>query len=376
MNRDLIFELATEKDDPALRRLLAANAMPGRITVTFEREPNYFLGCGTMGSFWQVLVGRHRPSDTVVAVLCRATQPRFVNGQVREIGYLGQLRVDDAFRGRWVLQQGIAALRQLHADGRAGHYLIAISDENRVALGVLVEHPRPSFPRMRELAHLHTLGIILRRPKAALPTPYRIERGSPDTLPEIVSFMREHGAARQFFPAYTKSDFVGDRQATTRGFDLADLFVARRETQIVGTLGLWDQSKYKQSVVKSYSGYLRWIRPFYNLGARLLGTQPLPGPGEHIRSVYASFICITGEDEAAQMAVFHTLLRQAYNLAAERRYAHLMLGLAENDPLRSVAREYAHITYHSRLFLAYWEDRDRLCEQLDDRVPYIEIAAL
>ena len=37
-------ELATSADDADLRRMLRENPMPGAISVSFEREPNYFIG--------------------------------------------------------------------------------------------------------------------------------------------------------------------------------------------------------------------------------------------------------------------------------------------------------------------------------------------
>ncbi len=75
--------------------------------------------------------------------------------------------------------------------------------------------------------------------------------------------------------------------------------------------------------------------------------------------------------------VFAALLRAVYNLAAERRYAYLMLGLTTADPLLAVARKYLHIDYHSQLYLGSWEtENDGLGQALDARVPYIEIATL
>lgn len=365
------FELATEQDDPDLRRLLAANAMPGRITVTFEREPNYFMGCATMGHFWQVLVGRHQPSGDLAAVLCRATQPRFVNGQIKEIGYLGQLRVDRKYRGRWVLLHGLDALAARHADGRVSAYLSAISDENTTARGVLVDHPHPRFPIHREVTRIYTLGIILRRrrPVHTRRTPVEVERGAPGQLGDVVAFFRQHGSKRQFFPAYQATDFTSD---TTRGFRLQDLLIARQAGQILGVLGLWDQSAYKQSVVQAYAKPLRRLRPFYNLAARAVGIQPLPGSGEHIRSAYASFCCVADDDPE----VFHALLQQVTRLAAERGLAYLMIGLADRDPLLPIAQKHPHIAYHSRLYVASWQDGHDFYEHLDGRVPYIEIAAL
>ena len=98
---NLQIDLAGPNDDAAIRRLLATNAMPGRITVTYEREPNYFAGCQTIGSGCQVLVAR--AEDQIAGVACRATRPMFVNGRVMKIGYLGQLRVAERFRGRWLV---------------------------------------------------------------------------------------------------------------------------------------------------------------------------------------------------------------------------------------------------------------------------------
>lgn len=363
-------ELATSDDDPAIRRLLATNPVPGSVTVTYEREPNYFLGCGTMGHFCQVGVARHRPSGQVVGVACRATRSLFVNGQVEEVGYLGQLRVDERFRGRWLASSAMRFLRQLHADGRVTGYLATITEGNLVASGILVHRPRRHFPTFREVDRLCTLAIILRGPKAVPRSPFDICRGSEEDLGAIVAYFRQHGAAKQFFPAYEEDDFRGN--PITLGFPAEDFFLARRNGDVVGVIGLWDQSGYKQTVVQTYSGVLRWAKPSYNIGARLAGAQPLPSPGERIHFAYASFICAAENDSG----IFRVLLRYVYNLTAERGYAYLMVGLAARDPLLTVAREYAHITYHSRLYTVCWKEGGQFHERLDDRIPYVEIAAL
>jgi hypothetical protein len=368
---DFEFELARPEDDPALRRLLANTPMPGRLTVAFEREPDYFLGCGTMGRSWQIVVARLKSTGEIVGVLCRGVRPHFINGRPVNIGYIGQIRIAEKYRGLWLLQRGLRFFRQLHADGQAPGYWGVISDENAVARGVLVERSRKNFPVARQLARLHTLGIILRRPLQGLPFAGTIEPGSVETLPEIVAFLRQEGARRQLYPAYDEQDFTGS--PATLGFDLRDFRVARQDGVIRGVIGLWDQAGYKQSVVRGFDRSLQLVRPFYNLGARLAGAAPLPGIGEHIHSAYASFICVANDDRP----VFAALLRAVCNLAAERRYAYLMLGLAELDPLLPEGLRYAHISYFSRLYVGYWpEEAGEFFERLDGRTPYIEIAML
>jgi hypothetical protein len=365
------YELAQPADDPELRKLLAETPMPGRITVAFEREPNYFSGCSTMGQFWQIIVARHMVSGEMAGVFCRAVRSHYINGEPQGLGYVGQIRIAEKYRGMWILQAGISYFRELHADGRSLAYWGVISAENRISRGILVERPHRKFPTAREVAGIYTLGIILRNPMRPLSFDGELERGSSETLPEIITFLGKYGAHRQFFPVYSVADFAEGE--TIRDFDIRDFIIARRDGAIIGVLGLWDQSRYKQSIVHEYDRSMQLVKPIYNLGAGLLRAQPLPNLGEKIHFAYSSFICVANDDAD----VFAALLRAIYNLAAERRYAYLMLGLTIVDPLLAVARKYPHISYHSQLYLGSWERKnDGLGKKLDGRLPYIEIATL
>lgn len=364
------FELATAADDPGIRRLLVNNPVPGRITVTYEREPDYFLGCGTMGHFSQVLIARHVPTGEIIGLACRATRPLFINGTAEEVGYVGQLRVDRRFRGRWLLALGMKFARELHSDGRVAGYITTIIEGNEVAKGVLVDYPRRYHPAYREVSQIHTLVLMLRRPKRSASSRYEAGCGSSEDLREIVSFLATHGRGKQFFPAYTLEDF--EDGVTTPGFAPEDFVVARRDGEIVGVLGLWDQSSYKQTVVRAYSGGLRIARPWFNVAARLSRRQPLPRPGQPIHYVHVSFICV----ENNSPEIFRELLEQAYGEAFSRGYHYLALGLDSCDPLLREAKAYRHITYCSRLYTVCWDDEGEFHERLDGRIPYVELAAL
>ena len=370
---EFTIELAAPADEPAIRRLLASNPVPGRITVTYQREPDYFLGCGTMGNFWQVIVGRHRPTGQLAGVMCRATRPLFINGQVEEVGYLSQLRIDEQFRGRWLVSQGFPYLRRLYEDGRVTGSIATIIEGSEEAAGILVKKPRRHFAQFWEMDRLWVMALVLRKPRFGTKRRagfYRIERGTEATLSEVVAFLREQGAAKQFYPAYTEADFQDS--PLTRDFQIEDFVLARLGDKLVGVVGLWDQSSYKQTIVQSYHGSLGRFRPVYNLGLRLLGARPLPAPGERIRYLFASFICVASNDPA----IFRALLQHACDLATRRGYAYLMIGLMESDPLLAVARRYMHIPYHSRLYTVCWEDQATWPDKLDGRPRYLELAAL
>ncbi|PDW03291.1 hypothetical protein [Candidatus Viridilinea mediisalina] len=364
------FEHATPADDAALRRLLVANPLPGRVALSYEREPSYFAGCSTMGHFWQVMVARAHPGAEVVGLANRAVRHAYLAGRVAPLGYLGQLRVDGPFRGLGLLERAYHMLRKVHNDGRAGCYLTTIVEGNTAAQRVLVTHPPATAPRLYPHSRLVSLALVARRyPPLRLPRVELVWDGR-ERLAQIADFLAHYGPRRQFFPAYSATDLAGS--PLTRGFDPRDFCLALHHGAIIGLLGLWDQSAYKQTVVRGYHGWMRPTRPLYNLAARLLGLQPLPAPGAQLRHCYASFLCIADD----QPQVFAALLQAALQRAALRGANYLMLGLTHRDPLLPYAQRYLHIPYYSRVYLAAWQTKEIPDDAYDQRIPAIEIASL
>ena len=91
--------VASAADDAGVRRLLRSQVMPGRVRLSFCREPDFSIGCAVTGDDYRVLVARAQPDDEVVGVACRSVRRVFLNGREQRLGYLGQLRVDDRYRG-------------------------------------------------------------------------------------------------------------------------------------------------------------------------------------------------------------------------------------------------------------------------------------
>jgi hypothetical protein len=362
-------DLATAGDDAAIRGLYRSQPMPGRISVAFEREPNFSLGCRVTGEDCQIVVARTEKDGEVAGVACRSGRRLYFNGREQRLGYLGQLRIDERFRGRWLVSRGFGLLKQLHDRDPLPAYLVSIVGGNQEATGVLVRNRRKIFPAFYPVADFCTLAVSVRGYKPALVRDASIAGADARQLGEVAAFLRSCGSRRQFFPVWTEERI---RSLAALGLRIEDLRVARRNGEIAGVAGLWDQSSYKQTVVHGYSGWLKAAAQIYNLSAPWLGRAALPRPGEKLRSAYAAFICVANDDSA----VFAALLRELYNLARFRGFDYLLIGLDRRDPLLPVAREYSHVAYPSRLYLAEWPDGGHVHEQLDRRPAYVDIATL
>lgn len=369
----LEYRIATESDDPELRRLLRENPFPGRIQVTMEREPNFFLAAPIEGDFHQTAIVRDTASGQIIAMLSRAVREVYVNGDVERFGYIGQMRVAPGYRSlpRAISRTG-QLMESLDRDGRARLYLISIIDDNLPAKRFLTAG-LPHLPVLREFARYHTLALYTRRPRRALPLPgnLRLEQGSAARLPQILDCLERHGRRYQLAPHWTNATLCQPEH--TPGLSPSDFWLAVDGEKVVGCVALWDQSSVKQTVIHNYTGWMGTLRPLINALSGITGLPHLPAPRQPFRFGFASHFA-ADED---QPQIYSALLRQIYNQAVARKDSYLMLGLAERHPFFPIARrEYPHIDYPSQLYLGGWGDIDPLIAQLDDCPVGVETALL
>jgi hypothetical protein len=198
-----------------------------------------------------------------------------------------------------------------------------------------------------------------------------VRQASRDDLPGVLDFLNANGPRRQFFPKYSPADFFQPRGAL-RDLRAEDLLLAFRGGRLAGTLGVWDQRGFRQSVVERYSARWRWLRPFYNGWASLSGRPLLPACGRPFEHVVAA-IPVVADDDAD---TFQALLCAARSRAAEVKAGHLLIGFSQDDPLFPAVRSSAVAAYATRLYYVCWQEGDALRQALDGRVPYLELGAL
>ncbi|HTH26032.1 MAG TPA: hypothetical protein VL919_13025, partial [Vicinamibacterales bacterium] len=304
-------EIAAAADDEAIRGLLKRQPIPGRVTLAFEREPSFAIGCAVTGENPVVLVARSDDRQ-VVGVACRSVRHVYVNGRPERIGYLGQLRIDERFRGRWLVSRGFAQLAEIDRSDPLPAYLVSIAEGSDEAREVLVRKRRASFPEFHDVAEYHTLALSLHRARTSRADRDDMVPGSIEQIPEIVEFLRAEGARRQLFPVWSVAML---RDLERVGLGIGDFRIARRGARIAGVMGLWDQSAYKQSVIRDYAGWLKV--------ASWLGGSIVPRVGDHVRSAYAALVGIANDDAT----VFRQLLGEVSAAAAARGFQYLIVGL-------------------------------------------------
>jgi hypothetical protein len=355
------FSLATEADDAGIRRLLRENPMAGRISLSLEREPDYFTEARYCGTEHQTILARDQ--GRVVCVGTCSFRQRFVNGTPRRVGYLGGLRLDARLGGRSdILRRGYRYFRALQRVNPADFYFTSIAADNHRARQFL-ERNLPGMPRYEHFGDFVTM--LLPVPRSGRVEAF--ETSAPDAR-ESLAVLHEHNSRYQFAPHWTAEEL---RALRPLGLRAGDFRAVRDRGKPVACAALWDQRSFKQAVIRGYTARLAWARPWINFAARVLRRPGLPAAGAVLAHAAVSHLAVPA-DRPEKLA---DLIRSLFPLARSERIEWLTLGFAAADPRRAALRtRFAAREYRSCLYRVRWPELPG--EALDGRLPFPEVALL
>ena len=367
----LVYDYAKPEEEGALRRLLREIPLSGFLTVSYEREPNFFLATTIEGDAHDTLVARLEPSQRLVGLASRSVHRAFVNGKIARLGYLSQVRIVREYRGgKGLLRVGFAKLHEKHLSDPLSLYITTIIASNKIARRALAGR-RSGVPPYTEQGVISVLLIPLWPREVSAPQRVGIRQATRDDLPAIATCLQKQYATYQFAPVWTAEDLAHPERV--RGLRPEDFWVAVAADQVVGCIAIWDQRSFKQNVIRGYGGGLGHLVPTVNWFGRKLGLPPLPRTGEVFPSAYLSHFSANADDPELALA----LVARGLEEMRKRGTAYATLGLAERNPLcQKIKKAYRHIEYRSVLFTVHWEDGQEAVNQLEDRIAHVEVATL
>ncbi len=338
------FAVATRADDAAIRRLLRENPMRGAVSVGIEREPDYFRGADLAGGEDQTIVAR---DGARLVCMGRCTRREcWVDGAARRVGYLAELRLDAAARGRFgILRDGYGFFHALQRDDPADLYFTSIAADNDRARRLL-ENGARGLPAYAFLAELDTLLVAVpRRPRAGR---LSVEAATPERVPDLLRVLNGHGRRHQLAAVWTAERL---RALAQHGLPLERFLLALNGGQVVACGALWDQRGFRQTVIRGYSRALAVARPFVNLASRILGTPRLPHCGSVLAHAFLSPLAFA---EGAE-AMLPDFIAEFFPLATRVGVEFLTLALPTNEPrLPALRRRFSTRTWRSRLYRVAW----------------------
>ena len=356
------FEVAGPDHDAAIRRLLRESAMHGAIAITREREPSYFAGANIAGAEDETIVALER--NEVIGIASCSIRRRYVNGELRRVGYVGELRLARSAQGRFdVLRRGFQFYAARHAHDPAEMYFTSIAADNERSRRFL-ERGLPGMPRYEFRTEFVTLLIRARRGPARITPSGHQEPGA------IAEFLNKNARRYQLAAHWSLEQLTSLEQWSVSG---RDFHAVTEGNRMVACAALWDQRPFRQTVIRGYSRTMRAMRPLVNLFSNAFGTPSLPPCGSTLPQAFLSPLASSGDNSES----CGELIQGALARAAERGLEILTVGFAETDPrLAQVRPRFRCREYRTRLYRVRWPQFEDGVGSLDGRLICPEVSLL
>ena len=268
------FDISDETRDKEIRDLLEEDSIKGSIGLSLRTSPSFHKANEIKGRENKTLCVTDEEDGSVAGIGTVSVRPMYVNGRIRKLGYLSNLKISEKNRRSTLLAKGYRYIREIIEKEYDIDFCIStIIESNEKAKEILLSR-RCGLPAYIDFGPYICKAVSLLKKRPAASDDVNIIRGKPEWLEKIIEFLNEKGRNKQFYPLSTMDDFLFFLKKKNLGVE--DFYIAMKQDRIVGLLAKWDQMCFKQVVVTDYRGNMKWIRPLYNFYSRLKGFAPLP----------------------------------------------------------------------------------------------------
>lgn len=362
LRQPVVIREAVEGDNETLLALTRSTPMAGSISLRIDRDPDFFalLRLRGEGKVYVAVRGRE-----VIGCISAALRTAYVSGVPETVAYVGDMKVHPRFSGTRIALRLIQTLEAHLRSVGIDLCFSVVADGNQRVMPLF--EGRLGIPRWASLGRF-LVDELIPSPFLGRSRQHCIESAEAADLPAITMLLDRFQRSRQFAPQLSKDDLARTLSGQ-REEPFSKMLVARNRGSIVATLSLHDTREVKRNVVIDASASLRCALALLRIAAAPLSGFRVPRIGEPLRVLYARFVaCEEGHGQALQ-----ALVAMARAEAFRRRFTFLVIGLHEQDPLRSLVQGIPRFTFSS-LALATSLTRPERLESLATGIPFEDFA--
>ena len=355
---------AQRGDDQKLVKLIAESMPANGVLLSFERFPSYFKAtCTQYEQPWVMVMAADDQPDKILAMFNLGSRNCFINGMVKPLRYVGDLRIGKTTRGKGLMSLFMLYVKHTFPDQEI--YQTVILNDNVVARKVLHEN-RPGVPAHYVADQVETHTLTGFKVKKELNRNLHVSHMTRGDISAVNRFIRHMADYYNFLPAYDFKGLIAQDPYWT-GLSVNDFYMVKRGGQIVGLFGLWNQKPFKQTRIADYGKFIAFVRPVYNYWAKLSHQLRLPQKGDTLNYMMLhSLLCNPYDTD-----LFENILRIAYQKACDRKCYALCFTLAENDPRRDCSK--VIVSQKVQAIHAFHCFKDNPLKQFDTkRISYLE----
>jgi hypothetical protein len=333
-------KLANDDDNDKVIGLAEKCPQEGMITYFINRTPRFNTLQRLLDKdAWHLVA---RKDDSIIGLVGVVHFPASVLDKTCKLGYMLDLRVDEAYRS------GMTAFKLL----RAAEDHVRRSDADMVIANFLKDNKRPlvfttgrgGLPSAHYLGTNRIFNIIPIR-TMRLDSRYKIEKPSDKDIPRIIDLYRRYASRYAIAPLITEDRFRNYLD-NINGLSLDNFLVARENGKIMAVTALWDEHPYKSYQVLRLNFSIRVVTGLLNFLSHFMKVPHPVRLNEPLRQL--SLVLYAHDDCPAAL---DNLFRHANNISMGSEYTLIMLYAPENDPLFIPMKKFTGISVRSEMYV-------------------------
>lgn len=323
--------LASPDDGKDILRVLESSPAKGSIELLYTRRPDAYLSYKKESKDVDVLAVKK--DGNVVGTCAEIIRDVYVGGASVRAAYVCGLKKDSAYDGNvgWG-KLFIGSLVREDVDC----YFCSVVEDNIEAQKMFE----------RKGSHFLDMNCLCEYTTYILKPYFKFKGGKRDYIfrqaesgdeGRILDFLRREGKKKDLFPVIESLDSFSDLFVT-------DFYFLECDGEILATAALWDQTGYRQYLVKKYNGIMKYARAF-NSVLYLFGYMKLPKENENLNFPMLSFFLSKDDNEEYYKTFLNYICKEV-----KKKYDIFVIGTPRNSFANNIYKKLRSVHFDTKIY--------------------------
>lgn len=321
---------ASSTDGKEILRILESSAAKGRIELLYTRRPDAYASYRKESGEARVFISR--VGERAVGTCAEIIREVYISGEICKAAYVCGLKKDAEYDGH--VGFGVRFIRDLSREDVDFYYCSVLADN------VQAQRMFEKSKRMISMRPLAAYTTYILSPKVKIKAPKHsllFRQAAENDRTKLIDFLNTEGKKKDMFPVIKTLDAFYN-------LSVRNFYLLMDGDRIVATAALWDQTAYKQYVVKKYRGLMRLARicnPFLSA----LGYIRLPKENVPLDFPMLSFFISQNDNEDYYRILFHEIKGEI-----AKSYGMFVIGLPKEHFAAPMFHKLPCISFETKLY--------------------------
>lgn len=329
---------AMAEDGLEMLELIEGKSSGGAFELVYTKRPDAYSSFKKESE--NVKIGLIKDSFGKIAVqFACVVRSFYINGEEKKVGYVCNVRRRDDYKGILNWKRMSDYVKDIGCD----LYLCSFLSENKKSLEIFTRKKRSCFPDLFRVSD-YTTFIINPKVIKVEKNIGNFRKATKEDLPKIHRFINDEGRKYNFAPV------VNNIEKEFSDLTLDNCYLTERNGEILAFGALWNQTSYKQYIVKKYNGYMKYLKALSKL-SELLGYIQVPKENETLKFPTLSLFYAKNNNRDYYKSFLYNISREVM-----KEYKFFVIGISGNNPNIDIFKRYKSLNFQSEIYFVKYEN--------------------